>query len=36
MLDKNEQELEKDELRNKDIRLEWINNKSCPYHSESK
>ncbi|CAD8082858.1 unnamed protein product [Paramecium sonneborni] len=32
----NEKELDKDQLRNKDIKLEWINNKSCPYHSYTK
>ncbi|CAD8076857.1 unnamed protein product [Paramecium primaurelia] len=33
-LDVNEQD--KDQLRNKDIKLGWINNKSCPYHSYTK
>ncbi|CAD8052943.1 unnamed protein product [Paramecium primaurelia] len=34
--DVDEQEIEKEKLRNKDIKLGWINNKACPYHSYSK
>ncbi|CAD8085297.1 unnamed protein product [Paramecium sonneborni] len=35
-MEDNQKEVEMEQLRNKDIKLGWINNKQCSYHSNTK